>query len=194
MYVVLHEVTCHGVWLYGMHRMCWDSSSFTWHQPCNNKTVLLVHHFSGGEEGAVAAWRDSDSASCQRVQCLYNFTPPPEIVGSTRYTHTHTHTHKPYPLQNNLMATSRRKKLMMQCETISRALLAETQLDMDKSTTTKARSTMMSSTVNKRNRMCSTTRWMLKRSDLYTTQTLASSMKQQRELITTQKKLGDGSW
>ena len=192
MYVVLHEVTCHGVWLYGMHRMCWDSSSFTWHQPCNNKTVLLVHHFSGGEEGAVAAWRDSDSQPHAKESSA--FTTSPHRLKLWGPQDTHTHTHKPYPLQNNLMATSRRKKLMMQCETISRALLAETQLDMDKSTTTKARSTMMSSTVNKRNRMCSTTRWMLKRSDLYTTQTLASSMKQQRELITTQKKLGDGSW
>ena len=29
-YVVLHEVT----WLYGVHRMHRDSSSFMWHQPC----------------------------------------------------------------------------------------------------------------------------------------------------------------
>ena len=25
----------------------WDSSSFTWHQPCNNETALSVHHFRG---------------------------------------------------------------------------------------------------------------------------------------------------
>ena len=24
----------HGAWLYGAHRMRWDSSSFMWHQPC----------------------------------------------------------------------------------------------------------------------------------------------------------------
>ena len=24
----------HGAWLYGVHRMCWDGSSFMWHQPC----------------------------------------------------------------------------------------------------------------------------------------------------------------
>ena len=122
-----------------------------------NSTASTSLQWRGGR-GSCCLKRFRLSASCQRVQCLYNFTPPPEIVGSTRYTHTHTHTHKPYPLQNNLTATSRRKKLMMQCETISRALLAVTQLDMDKSTTTRARSTMMSSTVNKRNRMCSTTR------------------------------------
>ena len=27
--------------------LCWDGSSFTWHQLCNNQTVLSVHHFSG---------------------------------------------------------------------------------------------------------------------------------------------------
>ena len=24
----------HGAWLYGVHRTCWDGSSFMWHQPC----------------------------------------------------------------------------------------------------------------------------------------------------------------
>jgi len=24
----------HGAWLHGVHRMCWDGSSFMWHQPC----------------------------------------------------------------------------------------------------------------------------------------------------------------
>ena len=92
MYVVLHEVTCHGVWLYGMHRMCWDSSSFTWHQPCNNKTVLLVHHFSGGEEGAVAAWRDSDSQPHAKESSAFTTSPHRLKLWGPQDTHTHTHT------------------------------------------------------------------------------------------------------
>ena len=27
-------------WLYGAHRMCWEGSSFTCYQPCNNHTEL----------------------------------------------------------------------------------------------------------------------------------------------------------
>ena len=33
-------VMWHGAWLYGVHRMRQDGSSFTWHQPCNNQTVM----------------------------------------------------------------------------------------------------------------------------------------------------------
>ena len=35
----LHMWLCmkwHGAWLYSVHRMCWDSSSFVWHQPCQH--------------------------------------------------------------------------------------------------------------------------------------------------------------
>ena len=46
-YVALHEVIWHGVWLYGVHRMCWDGSSFMQHQSCNNQTALYIHHFGG---------------------------------------------------------------------------------------------------------------------------------------------------
>ena len=35
----LHEVTCYGAWLYGVHRTCRDDNSFTWHQPCNTQTA-----------------------------------------------------------------------------------------------------------------------------------------------------------
>ena len=31
----------HGTWLYGVHRTCRDSSSFTWHQPCKWSTRTL---------------------------------------------------------------------------------------------------------------------------------------------------------
>ena len=33
----LHIWLCmkwHAAWLYGVHRTCWDGSSFLWHQPC----------------------------------------------------------------------------------------------------------------------------------------------------------------
>ena len=40
MYVALHEVT----WLYGVHRLCWDGSSFMWHQQCQHcKYIALVN-------------------------------------------------------------------------------------------------------------------------------------------------------
>ena len=39
-FVDLHEVTWHGLWLYGVPRTCQDGSSFTWHQPCNKQTEL----------------------------------------------------------------------------------------------------------------------------------------------------------
>ena len=33
----------HGAWLYGVHRTCWDGSSFLWHQPCQRcKYTTLV--------------------------------------------------------------------------------------------------------------------------------------------------------
>ena len=33
----------HGAWLYGVHRTCWDGSSFMWHQPCQRcKYTTLV--------------------------------------------------------------------------------------------------------------------------------------------------------
>ena len=40
-YVILHEVTymVHGCMVYTKQR-CRDRSSFSWHQPCNNHTVL----------------------------------------------------------------------------------------------------------------------------------------------------------
>ena len=43
--------------LYGVHRTHRDSSSFTWHQPCNNQTVLYVQHSPGCSKCA----RKSDS-------------------------------------------------------------------------------------------------------------------------------------
>ena len=30
------DVKGHGVWLYGVHRMCRDGSCFMWHQPCQH--------------------------------------------------------------------------------------------------------------------------------------------------------------
>ena len=39
-YVVLHEVTWHGAWLYGAHRTRRDGSSFTWHQPWKNHSAV----------------------------------------------------------------------------------------------------------------------------------------------------------
>ena len=41
MCVALHEVTWHGAWLYGVYRTCCNSSSFTWHQPCNNQNSAI---------------------------------------------------------------------------------------------------------------------------------------------------------
>ena len=35
---------CYGAWLYGVHRMPQDGSSFEWHQPCKNQTVMQLHH------------------------------------------------------------------------------------------------------------------------------------------------------
>ena len=43
MYVALQKVTWPGAWLYGVHSMCQDGSSFTWHQPCNNQIALYKH-------------------------------------------------------------------------------------------------------------------------------------------------------
>ena len=36
----------HGAWFYGIHRMCWDGSSFDM-APAINQPVLQIHHFSG---------------------------------------------------------------------------------------------------------------------------------------------------
>ena len=43
----LHMWLCmkqHGAWLYGVHKMHWDHSSFMWHQPYQR---CKVHHFGG---------------------------------------------------------------------------------------------------------------------------------------------------
>ena len=64
-YVALHEVTCHGAWLYGVHRTRRDGSSFTWHQPCKNQTALHVHHFGWYSKRAITI---SDSHSF-RIAC-----------------------------------------------------------------------------------------------------------------------------
>ena len=42
MYVDLHEVTWRGAWLYGVHRTCWDGSSFMWHQPCQHRKYTTL--------------------------------------------------------------------------------------------------------------------------------------------------------
>ena len=31
------SMKCHGAWLYGVHRTCWDSRSSMWHQPCQHR-------------------------------------------------------------------------------------------------------------------------------------------------------------
>ena len=41
-YVSLHEVTWYGAWFYVVHRTCQAGSSFKWHQPCKNPTVLQL--------------------------------------------------------------------------------------------------------------------------------------------------------
>ena len=41
----LHVWLCmkwHGAWLYGVHRMHWDGSSFVWHQPCQYTTLMDI--------------------------------------------------------------------------------------------------------------------------------------------------------
>ena len=58
-YVTLHEVMWHGAWLYGVRRTHQDGSSFTWHQPCNNQTVLYVHHFGSYSKRAVKSYSHS---------------------------------------------------------------------------------------------------------------------------------------
>ena len=62
-YVALHEVTWHGARLYSVHRMCWDSSSFRWHQPCNNQTALQLHI------GGCSAWAVKSYSLLFRVTC-----------------------------------------------------------------------------------------------------------------------------
>ena len=58
MYLALHEVKWHGAWSYGVHRTYQDGSSFTWHQPCNNQTMLNAH-FSGYSKCTIKSYSHS---------------------------------------------------------------------------------------------------------------------------------------
>ena len=63
----------HGAWLYGGRRTCRDSSSFMWHQPRNNQTVLWVHHFGGYSKKA--PWKACHSF---RIACDMSTVSLPE--------------------------------------------------------------------------------------------------------------------
>ena len=56
MHVALDEVTWYGVWLYVVHRTQRDGSSFEWHPPCKNQTMLQLHHFGGYSRCAVQSY------------------------------------------------------------------------------------------------------------------------------------------
>ena len=64
--MALHEVMWCGAWLYGVHRMHWDSSSFMWHLPCNNQTALLIHHFGWYSKHAVKSNSHSFGITCDK--------------------------------------------------------------------------------------------------------------------------------
>ena len=63
-YVALREVTWHGCMVYTEHR---TGSSFTWHHPCNNQTVLQVHHFGGCPKRAMKVYDTDLAAQEQRI-------------------------------------------------------------------------------------------------------------------------------
>ena len=67
--VALHEAMWGGAWLYGVHRTCRNGSSFTWHQPCNNRKVLQVHHSGRYTKCSfsIMRWKCSESAWKWRI-------------------------------------------------------------------------------------------------------------------------------
>ena len=69
--------TVHGCMLYtepakiaavshGTSHVTINSSSFAWHQPCNNQTALKVHHFSGYSKCTIKSFSDSFRKTCDK--------------------------------------------------------------------------------------------------------------------------------
>ena len=52
--------------LYCAHRMCRDGNSFIWHQPCNNQTVLYVHHCCGYSKCPIKSCRLAFRITCNK--------------------------------------------------------------------------------------------------------------------------------
>ena len=59
MWFCMREVHC------CVKRMCRDGSSFRWHQPCKNQTVLL-HHFSGYSNHVIRSDSNSFRITCYK--------------------------------------------------------------------------------------------------------------------------------
>ena len=81
----LHMWLCmkwHGIRLCGVHRTCWEGSSFMWHQPCQHcKYNTLVHTYSSritskhresAWEWRIVLYKNSQRAEKVHVQWLGN--------------------------------------------------------------------------------------------------------------------------
>ena len=68
-YLALSEVTLYVNWCVVAlctQNVCRDGISFTWHQPCNNKTALQVHHFGGYLKRAIKGYNYSLRIECDK--------------------------------------------------------------------------------------------------------------------------------
>ena len=120
-YVSLHEVTWYGAGFYVVHRTCQAGSSFKWHQPCKNQTVLqlqaTVTHLESHNNNRVftvshhvrAQSTYKDMRTCVRT---YARTRAHTRTLSVSLTHarTHAHTHTPTHATNALCCRTQQER------------------------------------------------------------------------------------